>query len=307
MTLDLRALHHFLAINRHGGFAKAARDLGISQPTLSRSISLLEQQLSAHLFERSTRGTVITPEGLRLLPHAAMIIEGVERAQGLFESPATETFAQIRIGLSPHLLHGRGASAIGAVLAASRPTHVQTTTGTMESLIDQVKSAEITFALCLVATRFMQNLNRYEGCVFEEIGREVIVPVARAGHPVLEGEASLARLCQFDWAVPYQMSVSYRFQSAFFRLDLPLPKERINTESMALMHTAIEDWGLAGLMPQSLAHEEVEQGKWHVLDAPELNFDYSLAFIRPADLPLSTEALSAIALLRQHMADLPQG
>ncbi|NBC35076.1 LysR family transcriptional regulator [Novosphingobium sp. FSY-8] len=301
MTLDLRALQHFLAINQQGGFARAARALRISQPSLSRSIALLEQQLGAQLFDRSTKGTAITGAGMRLLPHATMIIDGVERAQALFESPATESFAQLRIGLSPHLLHGAGAAAIGAILAGDGRTHVATSTGTMESLIDQVKAGEITFAVCLIATRLMQNLNRYEGCGFEEIAHETLIPVARRDHPVFDDAPTLGRLSQCDWAVPHQMSVSYRFESVFFRQNLALPKERLNTTSMGLMRAAIADWGLIGLMPRSMVGDDLASGAWALVDAPDLVFDYALAIIRPTALAPGPEALRAMAILRDRL------
>ena len=50
---------------RHGNFSWAAKELGVSQPALSRQIANLEQQLSTQLFRRSREGVVLTDAGMR--------------------------------------------------------------------------------------------------------------------------------------------------------------------------------------------------------------------------------------------------
>ena len=65
--MNWTALKDFLAVAEAGSLSRAARRLGVSQPTLSRRISALETELGAHLFTRSTRGLSPTTAGERLL------------------------------------------------------------------------------------------------------------------------------------------------------------------------------------------------------------------------------------------------
>ncbi len=58
----------FLATSGAGSFTKAARNLGVTQPTLSRRIEHLEQQLGVRLFVRMNAGVALTPEGKSILP-----------------------------------------------------------------------------------------------------------------------------------------------------------------------------------------------------------------------------------------------
>ena len=60
----------FLATSDAGSFTKAAKDLGVTQPTLSRRIEHLEQQLGARLFVRTKAGVALTPEGKSILQAA---------------------------------------------------------------------------------------------------------------------------------------------------------------------------------------------------------------------------------------------
>lgn len=63
----------FLATNDAGSFTKAAKDLSVTQPTLSRRIEHLEQQLGVRLFVRTKVGVALTPEGKSILQPAREI------------------------------------------------------------------------------------------------------------------------------------------------------------------------------------------------------------------------------------------
>jgi Bacterial regulatory helix-turn-helix protein, lysR family len=68
--VDLRQLEYFLRVAQRKSISLAAADLNIAQPTLTKSIKLLEQQLGVRLFEWLPRGVVLTPFGPTLLRRA---------------------------------------------------------------------------------------------------------------------------------------------------------------------------------------------------------------------------------------------
>lgn len=67
---DWNHLRAFLATAERGSLSAAARELGLTQPTLSRQVAALEQQLGVTLFERVGKSMVLTATGLDLLEHA---------------------------------------------------------------------------------------------------------------------------------------------------------------------------------------------------------------------------------------------
>jgi DNA-binding transcriptional LysR family regulator len=75
--MDLDVIDRFVAITEHGSYRAAAAALYISQPTLSRQIRQLEEELGAQLFERGRWGMRLTEEGERLLPVARRLIADV--------------------------------------------------------------------------------------------------------------------------------------------------------------------------------------------------------------------------------------
>jgi DNA-binding transcriptional LysR family regulator len=67
----------FLAVNEAGSFSKAAGNLGVTQPTISRRIEHLEQQLGVRLFDRLPDGVALTSEGAGILDAAREIEDRV--------------------------------------------------------------------------------------------------------------------------------------------------------------------------------------------------------------------------------------
>ncbi|CAO3439420.1 transcriptional regulator GcvA [Azospirillum doebereinerae] len=61
----LNPLHVFECAARHGSFTKAAEELSVTQPAVSRQVALLEDYLGVRLFHRETRGLTLTAEGKR--------------------------------------------------------------------------------------------------------------------------------------------------------------------------------------------------------------------------------------------------
>ena len=70
MAIDLRDLEVFLAVEQHGSFGRAGRQLLISQPAVSGRIRNLERTVGHPVFVRSTTGVTLTPAGEALVPYA---------------------------------------------------------------------------------------------------------------------------------------------------------------------------------------------------------------------------------------------
>ncbi len=69
VKFDWNRARAFLVTAEEGSLSAAARALGMTQPTLSRQVDALEDELSLILFERAGRGLILTPGGLELLEH----------------------------------------------------------------------------------------------------------------------------------------------------------------------------------------------------------------------------------------------
>ena len=72
--MDIKTLKNFITIAENGSICKAAKELHMSQPPLSKQIKLLEDELNVQLFDRSTRGVELTNEGRLLYTHATSLV-----------------------------------------------------------------------------------------------------------------------------------------------------------------------------------------------------------------------------------------
>ena len=95
-TMDLKVLRSFVEIAREQSFTAAAEKLSVTQPTLSRQIADLEEELGQKLFERTTRSLELTEKGHFLFRRAQDILALVDRTK--LEAMTTEELAgDIRI------------------------------------------------------------------------------------------------------------------------------------------------------------------------------------------------------------------
>jgi DNA-binding transcriptional LysR family regulator len=110
--MNLRQLTCFVAVADEGSFTRAARRIGLAQPSLSQHIRALEEELDGVLFERLPRGVVLTPAGRSLLPEARAAVRAVERGrQGARAALALEsgeleiaTVLSMAVGLLPRYI-----------------------------------------------------------------------------------------------------------------------------------------------------------------------------------------------------------
>ena len=96
--MELRVLRYFLAVAREGSITGAARLLHVTQPTLSRQIQDLEDELGQTLLIRSNHNATLTPEGMILRKRAEEIMELVGKTESEFNSMGQVVAGDVYIG-----------------------------------------------------------------------------------------------------------------------------------------------------------------------------------------------------------------
>ena len=117
--MDLKQLEYFVRVAELGSFTRAAIELDVAQPALSRQVRLLEVELRQTLLVRNGRGAVPTEAGKLLLDHGRGILHQVERAR--------EDLGRLRGGLA-------GRVAVGLPTSVARVLTVPLTRAFREAL-----------------------------------------------------------------------------------------------------------------------------------------------------------------------------
>src|SRR6478672_2824877 len=99
--MDIRELRSFIHVARAGSFSRAASELYIAQPALSRQIAKLEEEIGVPLLTRYGRGVRLTAAGARLLERAEMITHMVSETGEQVRASADEERGHLAVGLPP--------------------------------------------------------------------------------------------------------------------------------------------------------------------------------------------------------------
>lgn len=103
--LDIKPLRCFLALAETRNFHRAAERLHMSQPTLSRQIAALEEDVGTPLFERGTRHVALTPAGAAYHGEVRTIVDALRRAEALALETAQGRSGTLKIGFTMAAAH----------------------------------------------------------------------------------------------------------------------------------------------------------------------------------------------------------
>lgn len=197
--MDPRRLLTFRAVARQRSFSRAARELALSQPSVSNQIAALEREVGVQLLERRPGGLRLTREGEILLEHADAIAERFELAGTQLAAAATGYRARLRIGGFPTALAGLIPAAIDRVRVDHPAMKVVVDEGTGD-LPARVRAGELDMAVAFQDGA----LPREETPALErrDLLDERFMVALAPDHPLAERpEVALADLRDDDWTV----------------------------------------------------------------------------------------------------------
>lgn len=103
MRPTLRQLQYFVAVADHSAFGAAAQSLAVSQPSLSKQLAIMEDELGAPLFERTSRRVTLTPLGRLLLDRARVILQDVREFRAIAKGSVGLFGDRLSIGVLPSI------------------------------------------------------------------------------------------------------------------------------------------------------------------------------------------------------------
>jgi DNA-binding transcriptional LysR family regulator len=132
--MDIEQARTFLAITANGSFLEAARQLHLTQSTVSARIQRLEEELEARLFVRNRSGATLTAAGRRFLEYAKRLVLTAEQARHDIGLP-TRYHATIRIGGRIALWEGLLPEWVGRMRQAAPDVAIRSEIGFEEDLM----------------------------------------------------------------------------------------------------------------------------------------------------------------------------
>ncbi len=97
--MNLNQLYYFRTLADYEHYTRAAEELHITQPTLSKAISSLEQELGAYLFEKKGRNVVLTKQGKHYLEYVKAALSELERGNDYLRKEQAMAEGYIDLGM----------------------------------------------------------------------------------------------------------------------------------------------------------------------------------------------------------------
>jgi DNA-binding transcriptional LysR family regulator len=182
--VDLLTLRAFVALAREGRFRRAARALGVQQPTLSRQVQRLEQEFRAKLVVRRPRGITLTAAGERLLLYAEAALSSLEVARVEIADLSGRLQGPVALGA----LSTVGAYFLPPVIASFRQHHPAVQISVREGLPDGLEALVARGDLDLAISAAPV---RREGLTAGTLWREDYVLVVPPGHRLAGAERTV--------------------------------------------------------------------------------------------------------------------
>lgn len=101
--MDLKMLQYFVTVAETGSFTQAARKLHLTQPSLSKMVRLLEDELGVLLIDRSAKPIELTDAGSAILKSARHVLQSVEQMSGELAEVMTLKKGKLHLGIPPML------------------------------------------------------------------------------------------------------------------------------------------------------------------------------------------------------------
>ncbi|MDO1476735.1 LysR family transcriptional regulator [Comamonas thiooxydans] len=188
--MELRHLRYFAAVARELNFGRAAQQLHIAQPPLSRQIRQLEEELGAELFDRKARPLRLTPAGQFFHTQTLQLLERIGDVCAMTERMARGARPWFGIGFVPSALYGLLPEVIRRFRMAQPSVEVGLIELTTVLQIDALKAGRIDVGF----GRLSLSDPRISG---EVVSEEAMVVALPTGHPLARRKRlSLAQLAR---------------------------------------------------------------------------------------------------------------
>jgi len=299
MAFDQHLLGAFQAVAEQGSVGRAAKVLNATQPTISRRIRTLEEQLGQPLFERDSRGMHLTAAGADMLPHARHLLYEMAAIQDRMDAHRGLTRGAIRIGAVTSIARGVLPPVLAIVARRSPRLRIEVTVASEDQLDRSLADREVDIIFATEAPKEIEAVR----IGAREFSDRCVVFCARS-HPALsEGEVAIARLLDERWALPPPESTPRRqFEGLVRKVGLPPPEVALETESVDMILSFVAAGAMLSWFPEPLLTDSLAAGRVAVVAAPSLELCRTFAMYRrargtfPASAQVFIDALGGKAI-----------
>lgn len=275
MDLTLARLNQLLVVARTGSFSRAAAELHLSQPALSRSIALIEERYGFRIFDRSRTGVVLTSPGAQIVQQTTALLRDARVLDHNLRLHGRGDVGLVSVGMGP-MISSLVLAELGKHIVASRPNvRLKTLIRPTDVLIQSLLADEIEFFIGPGPIDFPPEIET------AEIGHQQAAFIVRSAHP-LAGRGDI----RLDDVLSYPLGCSVEISWA---LRAGQPTGAFICDNFHIIREIVAETDAVWVCPRRFVARELENGTFAVLDCD--------------DSPL-TDLVSPYAVIDLHVAKL---
>lgn len=292
--MKLDHLRDLVAIAQDGSIRGAARRLGAVQPTLTRSLSELERELNTPLFQRHSKGMILTPLGQAFLTRAAAILNDVRKAADEVEQLKGNMIGEVTVGLSIAAHLRLLPKALQPFRQRFPKVRLHVIEGFYPTLEAELKDGSVDFYVGPDPGLKLPSALRKEPMMSGD--RAVL---CRNGHPLAKS-TSLNQLVGAEWITT---SITPKAESElgdlFKRYKLAKPTLAMQTQSALTLLTCLANSDLLAMAPTQWVESPFANHVITTILIREELTPASIIAVSRSDSPLSPAALFLLDLMRR--------
>ena len=304
--IDLHHMRHALALAEERNFGRAAGRIGISQPTLSRSIQVLESEVGTPLFDRLPREVVPTEIGGVFLARAASIVAEADELEREMAAQLGLQSGVLRVAVGPYV----AAVLLGAILGRFSDRHP-----TLRVEVAEVPGARMREVLGTgeveVLIGEMALFRESDEFVVEPLRRRFGEYVCRAGHPLLERDPIL-----MPDILDYPLATTGISPEAWVRIlgeqaqgldpvELADRAWKVRCQSLAAIAELVAGSDAIGMFSRGMIRRELAEGSLAVIPFEGTKPSAHWGIVRRRGRTLSPAADAFIEAVREADAQVP--
>jgi LysR family transcriptional regulator of abg operon len=289
--MKLTHLRDIAAVAERGSLRAAARQLGVAQPAITRSIREVERELGVALFERRPRGVVLTPMGELFLKRAVTVLGELRRAREEIDQARGMTTGEVSVALSTAAQISLLPHALPAFRKRYSDVSINIRDGLFPAVEARLKEGELDFYVGP-----LPELAPAKEFVVEKLFDNTRVILGRRDHPLAKAK-SLAALTDARWiSTSVTVDSGAELGPVFERYGLPRPVIELHASAGVSLMPTVAKSDLLLMVPEqwlSFALGSEDLAVFQILEplpAPPI------CIVTRARLPLTPAA--------QHFADL---
>ena len=278
MRMNLEQLRAFVEVAELGNFTRAAERLHLAQPSLSRQITTLEQDLGAALFHRARRGSTLTTAGESLLPLARRMLADADSVRRELAELAGLQRGRVRLGATPTLCISLVAEVFAAFHAAHPAIELHVSEHGSRRLLDELAGGALDLAL--ITTSGAASADRFT--VTPLLVEELVVISSSGAPPITDRDAitlsDVAALPQVVFSPAYDLRAT---TDAAFRAAGLTPAAIVEGAEMDAVLRFVERGLGVAIVPAMVL---VERPGLRSVRLVEPTLTRTISIARPADI-----------------------